>query len=195
MNVIPITAAGAADVPVAGVGPKQAAPKAAATGNGRRRAEDDRRQRIRHVLREEAFVRRRRHRDHRVRPCGRRSITSGSSARSPGADAAPGNGETVTFKNVASPVDVFAVYDEKQDHDGAAVRRPPAIGRDRIARRPRGRSPAGPRCRADRSSASLAGAHGREHARLGRAASRPAVSTRSVIMGRRRCRAEGPRAA
>jgi hypothetical protein len=53
------------------------------------------------------------------------NITSGS--RPVGAPQyASKNGETVTFKNVTSPIFVFAVYDEKGTYDG--VSGPPPAG-------------------------------------------------------------------
>jgi hypothetical protein len=53
------------------------------------------------------------------------NITSGSRPIGP-AQFASKNGETLTFKNVASPIYVFAVYDEKGTYDG--VSGPPPAG-------------------------------------------------------------------
>jgi hypothetical protein len=52
-------------------------------------------------------------------------ITSGSRPIAP-AQFVSKNGETVTFKNVASPIYLFAVYDEKGSYDG--VSGPPPAG-------------------------------------------------------------------
>jgi hypothetical protein len=52
-------------------------------------------------------------------------ITSGSRPVAP-AQFVSKNGETVTFKNVASPIYLFAVYDEKGSYDG--VSGPPPAG-------------------------------------------------------------------
>jgi hypothetical protein len=53
------------------------------------------------------------------------NVTSGSRPVGP-AEFASKNGETLTFKNVASPIYVFAVYDEKGTYDGASG--PPPAG-------------------------------------------------------------------
>ena len=58
-----------------------------------------------------------------------------SNSRPIGTEFASKNGETVTFKNVASPIYVFAVYDEKGTYDGVSGPPPPAFPRRSTARR------------------------------------------------------------
>ena len=62
-----------------------------------------------------------------------------SNSRPIGTQFATKNGETVTFKNVASPIYVFAVYDEKGTYDGVSGPPPRRHSRRRsIARSPKG---------------------------------------------------------
>ena len=122
MNVMPMAAAALLMFQAAGTAPKQAAPKAAApkpaaaaakttdvsatvsyTGKGAVDAA--------HRIIVFAFA--------------ESNITSGSRPIGP-AEFVTKNGETVTFKNVTSPVYVFAVYDEKGNYDG--VSGPPPAG-------------------------------------------------------------------
>jgi hypothetical protein len=122
MNVIPMAAAVLLMFQAAGAAPKQAAPKAAApkaaaaapkttdvsasvtySGKG---VVDAAHRIIVFVFAEP-------------------DITSGSRPLAP-AQYASRNGETITFKNVASPVYVFAVYDEKGNYDGIGA--PPPAG-------------------------------------------------------------------
>jgi hypothetical protein len=122
MHVIPMAAAALLMFQTAGAAPKQAAPKAAApkaaaaapkstdvsasvTYKGKGAVDAG------HRIIVFAF-------DHA-------DITSGSRPVGP-AQFATKNGETVTFKNVAAPVYVFAVYDEKGNYDG--VSGPPPAG-------------------------------------------------------------------
>jgi len=115
MNVIPIAAAALLMFQAAGAAPKQAAPKASApkttevsatvTYKGKGAVDAG------HRIIVFAFT--------------DPNITSGSRPVAPALYATK-NGETVTFKDVASPIYLFAVYDEKGNYDG--VSGPPPAG-------------------------------------------------------------------
>lgn len=65
------------------------------------------------------------------------NITSGSRPIGP-AQFASKNGETVTFKNVASPIYLFAVYDEKGTYDGVSGPPPAGIPSTTYRKTPKG---------------------------------------------------------
>jgi hypothetical protein len=64
------------------------------------------------------------------------NITSGS--RPVDTQFAPKNGETVTFKNVTTPIYVFAVYDEKGTYDGVSGPPPPGLPSATYRKTPKG---------------------------------------------------------
>lgn len=65
------------------------------------------------------------------------NITSASRPIGP-AQFATTNGETLTFKNVASPIYVFAVYDEKGTYDGVSGPPPAGIPSTTYRKAPKG---------------------------------------------------------
>ena len=64
------------------------------------------------------------------------NITSGS--RPVDTQFASRNGETVTFKNVTTPIYVFAVYDEKGTYDGVSGPPPSGIPSATYRKTPKG---------------------------------------------------------
>jgi hypothetical protein len=65
------------------------------------------------------------------------NITSGSRPIGP-AQFASKNGETLTFKNVTSPIYIFAAYDEKGTYDGVSGPPPPGLPSTIYRKTPKG---------------------------------------------------------
>jgi hypothetical protein len=121
MNVIPIAAAALLMFQTAGAAPKAAAPKAAAAKAAAAPKTTDVSAAVTYKGKGTVDA------GHRiiVFAFSEPDITSGSRPIAP-AQYVTKNGESVTFKSVAGPIYLFAVYDEKGTYDG--VSGPPPAG-------------------------------------------------------------------